>query len=74
MKRTRQNDPCHDVKIWHKAHMINNHGRVSALCFVRPRAIALNQRWTIDERAVTCKRCLNKIAALKLEGQTALLA
>ena len=49
-------------KIYHKASFVNPKGKVSALCYKRPRAINLSQAmWTTDVSAVTCKKCLLKL-------------
>lgn len=51
--------PAPKVKTIHKASLISPDGAVSALCFVRPRAIDLKQAsWTNRDEAVTCSRCL----------------
>lgn len=57
------NDPYHDVKPVHFAQAIRADGAVSALCAPRPRRIDLTRAiWTIRREAVTCKRCLAKLA------------
>lgn len=44
------------------ASLVNPEGKVSALCYKKPRAINLSQAlWTTDEKAATCKRCLLKL-------------
>ena len=51
-------------KTYHKADKIAPDGRVSALCFKRPRAIDLKRAtWTINDDAVTCGKCIAKIVA-----------
>lgn len=46
-------------KIYHRGDKINNAGGVSALCFVKPKAIDLSKAtWTNRDEAVTCKKCL----------------
>lgn len=62
----KKNDPYNDIKTYHLADKINPNGQVSALCFVRPRSIGANQRWTTDMRAVTCKKCIRQITATQL--------
>lgn len=43
----------------HWAAKISGNGDVSALCFVRPRAINLRlASWTNRKEAVTCSKCL----------------
>ncbi len=42
----------------HRASKIRDDGRVSALCFKRPRAIDLQvASWTINAHLVTCLKC-----------------
>jgi hypothetical protein len=36
-------------------------GRVSALCYSKPRRIPARETWTLREEAVTCKSCLDAI-------------
>lgn len=54
-------DPYFDHKIYHFAakFALDGSGRVSALCYKRPRGINLDRgyTWTITESAVTCLRC-----------------
>jgi hypothetical protein len=51
-------DPYRDRKKYHRAALWGPGGRVSALCFKRPRAINLEHAlWTICDEAVTCKAC-----------------
>lgn len=48
----------------HRAKLIGEGGCVSPLCAPRPRAINLRRAtWTLRDEAVTCKRCLAKLAA-----------
>lgn len=57
--------PYHDVKVYHLAHLFSAKG-VSAICYERPRAIPVGRRgqsWTITPSAVTCRKCLKKMAA-----------
>lgn len=57
-------DPYHDHKKYHKANKFASGGRVSALCFNRPRAINLSRAlWTIRDEAVTCEKCLRLLEA-----------
>lgn len=47
-------------KLLHRAkHFANDEtGRVSALCFKKPRAIDMKRAsWTTSDKAVTCPRC-----------------
>lgn len=55
----RHNDPYYDEKVYHFVGKANARGEVSALCYLRPRAINLarGQSWTIRPDAVTCPRC-----------------
>ena len=42
----------------HMAAKVNEAGGVSALCYIRPKAIDLNKAtWTLSEEAVTCAKC-----------------
>jgi hypothetical protein len=46
----------------HLATLIDERGKVSALCFRSPRAINLKRAtWTIRDDAVTCPKCLDKM-------------
>ena len=50
-------------RAYHRAHLIDSNGHCSALCYQRPRLIDLRKAlWTIRDEAVTCRKCLNKIA------------
>lgn len=50
-----------ETKIVHMAKHVAPDGRVSALCFSRPRAIDLTRAsWTNRPYAVTCKKCKAK--------------
>jgi hypothetical protein len=56
-------DPYHDRKPYHLAKLISQDGAVSPLCASKPRALNLKRElWTRDRKAVTCKRCLAKMA------------
>lgn len=58
------------MKIIHYASKISTDGRISALCFKKPRAIALGKAtWTLGRASVTCKKCL-----LVFDGVDKLLA
>lgn len=51
------------AKIVHKADRVSISGRVSALCFKKPRAINLKlASWTNRDDAVTCKACKTVMA------------
>ena len=53
-------------KKYHYANKINENGDVSALCFKNLKKINLNfECWTIRKEAVTCKKCLAKLAESK---------
>jgi hypothetical protein len=57
-----QVDPYRDNKLYHKAALFREDGRVSALCFNKPHSI--NPRfalWTTDDTAVTCKKCRRRM-------------
>ncbi len=50
-------------KRYHMIDKIRPDGAVSALCFKRPRAINLKvSTWTNRREAVTCRKCLAKMA------------
>lgn len=56
-------DPYHDKKIYHLAKQQDGQGRVSPLCADPPRALNLKRElWTLRPEAVTCKKCLAKLA------------
>lgn len=54
----------------HRASKIRDDGRVSALCFKRPRAIDLQvASWTINGPLVTCEKCKGlQVKTLPLPG------
>lgn len=61
-------DPYHDEKVYHYAAKMNADGGVSALCFVKPRAIDLTRAlWTIREGAVTCPKCKRELRSRALQ-------
>ena len=52
-------DPYHDIKPVHLAKLVAPDGAVSPWCAVQPRRLNLHlSKWTTDQRAVTCRRCL----------------
>jgi hypothetical protein len=53
------------IKTYHFAAKIDVGGRISALCYRRPRAINLasQQSWTIRRGAVNCCKCLKLLSA-----------
>ena len=54
------------MKTYHMAHLVGNHGEMSALCFASPRAIDLGKAsWTLRREAVTCGKCRAAIRALE---------
>ena len=58
-----KNDLYNDCKIYHKAHLIAPDGSVSPLCAEKPRKINLKKElWTLEDSAVTCKKCLKELA------------
>jgi hypothetical protein len=70
-KTQRENDPYRDIKLYHKAGMINDKGPVSALCFDPPRPIRLGRQcWTLDDSAVTCTKCLKILEDRKTRERT----
>ncbi len=59
-------DPYRDNKPYHMAKLISSAGAVSPLCANKPRALDLKrEKWTSDKAAVTCKKCLAKLAHSK---------
>ena len=61
----------HDQKICHLAGKIAPDGRVSALCFKKPRAIDLSlATWTLLRNAVTCPKCRALPNFERLEGKS----
>lgn len=56
------------TKLYHMADKMTADGRVSALCFARPRAIDLRRAsWTIVPTQVNCSACLKVMAAQGIE-------
>jgi hypothetical protein len=53
-------DPYYDKRIYHKAHLIDEGGKVSALCSDPPRPLNLKKHelWTNLWEGVTCEKCL----------------
>ena len=46
------------TRIYHRGTKVNRNGKVTALCFARPRAIDMTRAtWTISDDAVTCPKC-----------------
>jgi len=57
-------DLYHDNKKYHLASLVGKDGKVSALCFDKPQAINLKRaKWTTDRGAVTCRKCLRRMAS-----------
>ncbi len=57
-----KDDPYNDKKVCHKAKLNCEGGSVSPLCAEKPRKINLKRAtWTINDRFVTCKKCLKKL-------------
>lgn len=55
----------------HKAKLVRSDGRVSALCFRRPRPIDLSRAsWTLRWSAVTCPACLAKLERSLTKGRS----
>lgn len=51
------------AKVMHKADRVSISGKVSALCFKKPRAINLKlASWTNRDEAVTCKACKERLS------------
>lgn len=53
----------------HRAKHMTGDGRVSPLCATIPRAINLKiATWTLRDDAVTCPKCLKRLASSNIEG------
>lgn len=51
-------------KVVHRAAQVSDGGKVSALCFSKPRAIDLaRESWTLRDDAVTCPACRSAMEA-----------
>lgn len=58
--------PTPKPKAVHRGKLVDEHGNVSALCYARPRPIDLSKAtWTNRDEAVTCRRCLALMEALR---------
>jgi len=68
----RKNNPYYDLKIYHRAHLVNQFGDVSPLCAKTPHKIDLTkgQSWTSIDSAVTCPKCLKSMAFQKATEST----
>ena len=56
--------PLPPTRMFHRGAKVNRHGRVTALCFVRPHGIDMTRAtWTIRDEAVTCPKCKALILA-----------
>ena len=56
--------PLPPTRVRHRGHKIDMKGRVSALCFSRPRAIDLQRAtWVMRDDGVTCPKCRALIEA-----------
>lgn len=54
------------LKPIHRGAHVDPQGRVSALCFRRPKPIDLRvATWTNRDEAVTCRRCLKALQGAK---------
>lgn len=50
--------PLPPTRMYHRGDKIDARGRVSALCFPKPRAIDMKRAtWTMQDGAVTCLKC-----------------
>lgn len=50
--------PLPPTRMRHRASKIDPKGRVSALCFPKPRAIDMKRAtWVMNDDAVTCPKC-----------------
>jgi hypothetical protein len=58
--------PLPPTRMRHRGDKIDSKGRVSALCFPKPRAIDMKRAtWVMSDGAVTCPKCMAMIAAKK---------
>ena len=65
--------PLPPTKVRHRGDKIDQRGRVSALCFPKPRAIDMKRAtWVMRDEAVTCRNCLAIINARAQQPNTAL--
>lgn len=56
--------------IYHRAKLVTKDGNVSPLCAETPKALDLRkEKWTIRDDAVTCVKCLQKLATAKPANQ-----
>ena len=56
--------PLPPTRVRHRGDKINAQGRVSALCFPKPRAIDMKRAtWVMSDDAVTCPKCRALILA-----------
>ena len=56
--------PLPPTRMRHRGDKINPQGRVSALCFPKPRAIDMKRAtWVMSDDAVTCPKCRALILA-----------
>lgn len=54
------------IRVRHRGDKIDQRGRVSALCFSKPRAIDMKRAtWVMSDEKVTCQKCLALITARK---------
>lgn len=57
------------AKVYHRAHLMDDNGNVSALCFAKPHPIDLSKAtWTNRDEAVTYKKCLTCIRVRKAQA------
>jgi hypothetical protein len=64
-KKTDPNEcpPLPPTRVRHRGDKIDRRGRVSALCFPKPRAIDMKRAtWVMSDDAVTCPKCRALIA------------
>lgn len=63
--------PLPPTKVRHRGDKIDQRGRVSALCFPKPRAIDMKRAtWVMRDEAVTCRNCLAIINARAQQPNT----
>lgn len=56
--------PLPPTRVRHRGAAIDERGRVSALCFPKPRAIDMKRAtWVMSDEAVTCPKCKALILA-----------
>lgn len=59
-----EHPPLPPTRMYHRGAKVDQHGRVSALCFSKPRPIDMKRAsWTLSDSGVTCPKCKAMILA-----------